>query len=117
MNRLALVLALAGCAFSQKHPAVTAAITGAVVGGLACEIDSPAEQSTCGIIAGGAAVFLGGITALVTLFADPSDHELPPPSDEEEDEAGRPHVAAAPADRDRRGRRRWRRELIAPLRR
>lgn len=92
MKRAALVLALASCAFSQKHPSIAAAITGAVVGGLACEIDNPAKQAYCGIIAGGAAVFLGGVTALVTLFADTSDHELTPIFDHDDDEDGRPRV-------------------------
>ncbi len=73
MKRLAVVLALAGCGSAQRHPAITAGIVGLAVGGLSCEIDSPDSQASCAIIGGSAAVFLGGIAALVTLFADTSD--------------------------------------------
>lgn len=79
MRTLALValLSLAGCAFAQKHPAVTAGIVAGVVGFGGCEFDN-AKVSTCALIGVGAAAFLGGITGLVTLFADTEDHALPP---------------------------------------
>jgi len=70
-------LIVLGCAAAQRHPAIAIGITGAIVGGLACEMDSPAHQSTCGIIAGAVGLGLGGITGLVTLFADTEDHSLP----------------------------------------
>src|SRR5439155_12613739 len=81
-KRLALLLALCGCGFTQKHPALTACIVGGVVGGLACEIDNPAKQATCGYATAAGAVFLGGITALVFLFTDAGDHEFQPEYDD-----------------------------------
>lgn len=97
MQRLALVLALCGCAQAQRHPAIAIGIVGAVVGGLACEMNDPAHQSTCGIIAGAAGVGLGGITGLVTLFADTEDHSLPSDDDMEmEGSAIRIHTHTAP---------------------
>ena len=66
-----------------------------MVGGLACEIDSPEKQSTCGIIAGGAALFLGGIAAVVMLFAPAEDHELPP-LDDDDDERVHVHTSTPP---------------------
>jgi hypothetical protein len=95
-RRAALLLALAGCGFAQRHPAITAGIVGGVVGGLSCEIDNPAKQAYCGLIAGGAAAFLGGITGLVTLFADTSDHELPPVDDEDDGDEVRVHTSTPP---------------------
>jgi hypothetical protein len=99
---VALVLGLAGCTFSQRHPAVAAAIVGGAVGFGACEIDdSHIAVSTCGLVGGAAAVFLGGIVAIVTLFVDPEGHELPPePLDEEAlpPIVRHPHVAPATID-------------------
>jgi hypothetical protein len=75
MNRraVALVLAaqLAGCTFAVKHPPAAAAITGAVVGLGACELDG-GPQGTCAIIGGGAAVLLG-LTAAIALALAPDD--------------------------------------------
>lgn len=97
MKRVAVVLALAGCAQAQKHPAIAIGIAGAIVGGLACEMDSPAHQSTCGIITGAVGLGLGGITGLVTLFADTEDHSLPSDDDMEmEGSAIRVHTHTAP---------------------
>jgi len=97
MKRLALLFALAGCAFAQKHPPVAIGIAGAIVGGLACEMDSPAHQSTCGIISGIVGLGLGGITGLVTLFADTEDHSLPPDEEMEmEGSAVRVHTHTEP---------------------
>lgn len=76
-----MLLALAGCTFSQTHPAVTAGIAGGVVGFGGCYVDG-VKTSTCGIVGGAAALFLGGIAAIVTLIADTNAPE-PPPSDEE----------------------------------
>jgi hypothetical protein len=46
-------------------------------------MDSPANQSTCGIIAGAVGLGLGGLTGLVTLFADTNEHALPADDDME----------------------------------
>ena len=85
MKRCALLLALCGCASAQKHPALTAAIVGGVVGGLACEIDNPAKQIDCAYVTAAAAAFLGGLTGLITTFTDTSAHEFAPdPEDEDQ---------------------------------
>jgi hypothetical protein len=97
MQRLALVLALCGCASAQRHPAIAIGIVGAVIGGLACEMNDPANQSTCAIIAAAAGAGLGGITGLVTLFADTSDHSIPGDEDMEmEGSAVRLHTRTLP---------------------
>lgn len=71
----ALLIALGGCGFAQKHPGITAGIVAGTIGFGACEI-SVEKAKTCaaiGLVAGAA---LGGITGLVTMFADTSAHEL-----------------------------------------
>jgi hypothetical protein len=74
----AVLLALLGsCEYSQKHPAVPIGIAGGIVGFGGCEMDS-VRVSTCGEIGGIVALGLGGLAALVTLFADTEDHQLPP---------------------------------------
>jgi hypothetical protein len=84
MKRLALLLALTGCA---KHPAVTVAVAAGSIGLLTCEVngasfwdahDQAHVQGTCGIITGAVVVALGGLAALVTAFADTQAHELGP---------------------------------------
>jgi hypothetical protein len=97
MKRFAVLLALCGCAQAQRHPAIAIGVVGAVVGGLACEMDDPAHQSTCAIIAGAVGAALGGITGLVTLFADTEDHTIPGDEDMEmEGSAIRIHTHTAP---------------------
>ena len=81
MTRAALILALCGCAFSQKHPAITAGIVGGVVGGAACEIDNPAHQSTCAYTTAGGALFMGGLTALLLLITNAGDEHFEPEED------------------------------------
>ena len=93
MTRAALILALCGCAFSQKHPAITTAIVGGVVGGAACEIDNPGKQIYCAYATAGAAVFLGGIVALVYLFTNVDEHEM---VIDDTDEAGAIHTSTPP---------------------
>ncbi len=83
MRRLLVVLALAGCPFASKHPAITAGITGGAIGLTGCLIDDQPAK-TCALVGGGAARFLGGIAALVTLLADTTDHSLPPDENEQE---------------------------------
>ena len=90
MSRALLLLALCGCAGAQRHPAIAAAITGGVVGGLACEIDSPSRQATCAYITLGTAAFLGGIAALVTLIADTNEQQQQPDEEEEAIHTGTP---------------------------
>jgi hypothetical protein len=75
VTRVLVILALAcGCA---RHPAVTVAVAAGSVGLLSCAVNET-SPGTCLVIGGGAAAVLGGITALVTYFADTSAHELPP---------------------------------------
>jgi len=83
VKRVALLLALAGCASAVKHPALAAGIAGGVVGFSACEIDN-VDTKTCAIVAGSTALFLGGIAWLVTTIFDTEDHELTGPDDEAE---------------------------------
>jgi len=87
MNRAALVvlaLALGGCAFAQKHPGVTIGVTAGVIGFSACAI-AVEKLDTCALIGGIAGVGLGGLTGLVTMFADTNDHSIPPFEEEEDD--------------------------------
>lgn len=123
MKRLVLLLALATATGScAKHPAITAAVAGGVIGFSGCEIDS-VKVSTCGIIGGSTALALGGIAWLVTTLFDTEDHQItfsdddeltpqggvkvhtqtaPPPVEIDAGVADAPvadaHVADAPAD-------------------
>lgn len=75
MRAAVLVVALGSCAFAQKHPAVTAGIATGMIALVPClpAVDTPA---TCLLIGAGAGLAIGGITGLVTLFADTTAHEL-----------------------------------------
>lgn len=98
MKRLAVLLALCGCASAQRHPAIAIGIAGAIVSGLACEMDTPAHQSTCGIIMLAAGGGLGVITGLATLIANTNDTTVTSGDDdmEMEGEAVRVHTHTAP---------------------
>ena len=98
MKKVAVLLALLGCASAQRHPAVAIGIVGAIVGGLACEMDSPAHQSTCGIIMVAAGGGLGVITGLATLIANTNDTSATSGDDDMEMENGavRVHTHTAP---------------------
>ena len=97
MKRLALLLALCGCASAQRHPAIAIGIVTGIVGGMACEMDSPAHQSTCGIIAGAAGVGLGSITGIATLIGETNDTSAASEDDMEmEGSAVRIHTHTAP---------------------
>ncbi|HSN26268.1 MAG TPA: hypothetical protein VLT45_08285 [Kofleriaceae bacterium] len=98
MRKLALLLALAGCAQAQRHPAVAIGIVGAVVGGLACEMDTPAHQSTCGIIMLAAGGGLGVITGIATLIGNTNDTSVTSGDDDMEMQGGavRVHTHTAP---------------------
>lgn len=64
-----LALSANGCTFAVEHPALTAGIVGGTIGIATCEIGTDFEyHRTCGIVAGSAALVLGGITALSILM-------------------------------------------------
>jgi hypothetical protein len=97
MRKLALLLALCGCAQAQRHPAIAIGVVGAIVGGMACEMDSPAHQSTCGIIALAAGGGLGVITGIATLIGETNDTAAASDDDMEmEGSAVRIHTHTAP---------------------
>lgn len=98
MRKVAVLLALLGCAQAQRHPAIAIGIVGAVVGGLACEMDGPAHQSTCGIIMAAAGGGLGAITGIATLIANTNDTSVTSGDDDMEMENGavRVHTHTAP---------------------
>src|SRR5262249_4723552 len=98
MKRVALLLALCGCAGATRHPAIAAAITGGVVGGLACEIDAPSRQGTCAYITLGTAAFLGGLAALVTLIANTNDDEQQAEQEPDALHSGTPPPPGLPDD-------------------
>ncbi len=79
---MVLVIVLGGCTFAQKHPGVTVGIVAGTIGLGACEL-SVEKIGTCSIVGGAAGLVLGGLTGLVTMFADTSAHELPPLEEEE----------------------------------
>jgi hypothetical protein len=74
MKKLALFALALSCASAVKHPAITAGVLGGVVGFGTCEIEE-AGHGTCAAIGGGAALFLGGIAAIVMLIA-PSEEPI-----------------------------------------
>jgi hypothetical protein len=78
---LSLLVVLGGCGFAQKHPGVTIGIVTGTIGWGACEL-AVEKIGTCAAIGGAAGLVFGGITGLVTMFADTSAHELPNDEDE-----------------------------------
>lgn len=93
----AIVIVLGDCAFAQKHPGVTVGITTGAIGFGACEL-SVERVGTCAAIGGVAGLVLGGITGLVTLFADTSAHDLSNLDEEEQERvpAGTPPPPGLP---------------------
>ncbi len=79
---LSMLLAVAGCGFAQKHPAVTIGITAGVIGFGACGM-AVEKLDTCSAIAAAAGLGLGGIAGLAMLFGDTEDHALPPFEEED----------------------------------
>ena len=71
----AMLLAVGGCAFAQKHPGVTVGIVAGTMGFGLCEIATE-KAAECAAVGGIAGAGLGLITGLVTMFADTSAHEL-----------------------------------------
>jgi hypothetical protein len=78
---LVACVALCGCAFAQKHPAVTiGAVAGTLTFGL-CSLNVD-DTGKCAIVGAAAGVGLGGITGLVMLFANTNAEETDPDLDE-----------------------------------
>jgi hypothetical protein len=76
---LVTVVALGSCTFGQKHPGVT---IGAATGSMAfvmCGIEVE-EGGTCAAVGGLAGLAIGGITGLVTMLADTTDHTFDEPA-------------------------------------
>jgi hypothetical protein len=82
IRAVVLVLALGSCAFAQKHPAITAGIAAGAIALVPC-LPAVEHPTTCLAIGGVVGLGIGGITGLVTTFADTNAHELP--SDEEDE--------------------------------
>lgn len=105
MKRAVLLIMLAGCGFAQKHPGVTVGIVSGTIGFGACGL-SVERLGTCSAIGAVTGVVLGGITGLVTIFADTSAHELPPLVEQEDEPFVRRRVKTqtapppGPADAD-----------------
>jgi hypothetical protein len=77
MKRIAMLLALAGCVFAQKHPAITAGIVGGSIGFVTCQINVEDKPGTCALVGAGAGTFLALVVAIATAFTDTEDHTLP----------------------------------------
>ena len=80
MKRGVLVLAIAAQLSCANHPALTVGISGGLVAGVVGEANE-LPQKTVGLVTAIVALGLGGLTWLITSFADTSAHELP--NDEE----------------------------------
>lgn len=79
---LSLLLAVAGCGFAQKHPAVTIGITAGIVGFGACGM-AVEKLDTCSLVGAAAGLGLGGIAGLALLLGGEEDHALPPFQEED----------------------------------
>jgi hypothetical protein len=96
---LVLALALGGCAFAQKHPGVTTGIVAGTIGFTSCWLGVE-KIGTCSTIGLGVGVTLGGITGLVTTFADTGDHSSLPLTPDEEPFVRRKRAPAATPEGD-----------------
>jgi hypothetical protein len=94
---LSLVVALGSCEFAQKHPGVTVGVVTGTIGWGACEL-SVEKIGTCAAIGAAAGVVFGGLTGLVTLFADTSAHELANEEEETTRAVGTPPPPGLPVD-------------------
>lgn len=72
---LVLALTVGGCGFAQKHPGITAGLTAGTIGFGTCGI-SVEKLGTCSLIGAVAGLAIGGITGLVTTFADTGSHTM-----------------------------------------
>lgn len=70
------------CESAAKHPGLTVGIVTGTTGFGICQLNV-SSTGTCAIVGGTAALALGGITALVTLFANTSAPPPDPDLDEE----------------------------------
>lgn len=82
MKRAVLLLMLASCGFAQKHPGITVGVVSGTIGFGACGL-SVEKVGTCSAVGAVTGLVLGGITGLVTMFADTSAHQLPPLEEED----------------------------------
>jgi hypothetical protein len=82
MRAALLVVALGSCAFAGKHPAITAGIAAGTIALVPC-LPAVEHPTTCLAIGGIVGLGIGGITGLVTTFADTSAHALPPDEEPE----------------------------------
>ncbi len=79
---LVAVFALSGCAFAQKHPAITVGLVAGTMGFGTCGL-AVDKLGTCAAVGGIAGLAIGGITGLVTTFFDTSAHGLPQDPEDE----------------------------------
>jgi hypothetical protein len=94
---MACALSTQGCGFAVKHPAITAGIAAGTLGFATCKLASD-NWAACGYVGGGAAAFLGLVTAAALWLGGDGDssgldeplpallEEGPPPS------ASEPHA-------------------------
>jgi hypothetical protein len=84
VNRALVCAALLAmsCESAAKHPGITVGLVTGTTGFGICQLNV-ADTGTCAIVGGTAALALGGITALVTLFANTHAPEPDPVLDEE----------------------------------
>lgn len=83
MNRAVVVaacLALCGCAFAQKHPAVTIGAVASTLSFGLCALNVD-DLGKCAQVGAAAGVGLGGLTGIVMLFAKTNGDEPEPDLD------------------------------------
>ena len=68
---LSIALAAMSCESAAKHPGMTVGLVTGTTGFGICQLNV-SSTGTCAIVGGTAGLVLGGITALVTLFANTS---------------------------------------------
>ena len=85
MKRILLLLALAGCTFSQKHPGIVVGVASGTIAFGTCQM-AVDKFGTCALVGGAVGAVLGGITGLLALLGADKAHQIPT---EEEEEAER----------------------------
>jgi hypothetical protein len=68
----ACALSTQGCGFAVKHPAITAGIAAGTLGFTTCKLASD-NWAACGYVGGGAAAFLGLVTAAALWLGGDGD--------------------------------------------